>query len=85
MTRQNVIEAQIKAKASERDRISLFGPTAVILASIPVFLVSPFGLVGVALTVITLIIGIMWANARSNRKSVINGEIEVLMAELEDA
>ena len=85
MTMQNVIEARIKAKANERERIGMFGPAALIVGA-PIMAILMFGggLILMAIPLIMLISGIIWGNARKNRQEQIDDEIEVLMAELED-
>ena len=83
MTTQNVIDAKIKAKVNERNRISAVGPIATIIGGVIIFLITNTSIWFIGIGI--MVAGIAWAFARQKQKDKINDEIEILMAEMEDA
>jgi len=83
MTTQNVIEARIKAKANERNRIGAALPVATIIGGVIIFLITNTSIWFIGIGI--MVAGIAWAFARQKQKDKINDEIEILMAELEEA
>lgn len=83
MTTQNVIDAKIKAKVNERNRISAVGPIAAIIGGVIVFMITNTAIWFFGIGI--MIAGIAWAFTRQKQKDKLNDEIEILMAEMEDA